>query len=218
MKKLILLATLFISATSFAQIEQLIALKNSYNTFDSISKLGIVYSPDSLMLKKVKQLDKEHPSEYFNAVGKLINELKYNDAAFLYYVGVLRYKYYNAVNPDYQASGDGALLGSLKYVMGEPINMYLKTNIDNFILILKLSGEYFTNNDYEFYSKTKNIEKYNTLAKGYDTLIKDMETNKEKYKTEWEAEKKVMIENIDKAIEEYNNLTPEEKKKLKDGN
>ncbi|HSC39121.1 MAG TPA: hypothetical protein VLD19_14665, partial [Chitinophagaceae bacterium] len=80
-------------------------------------------------------LDKIHPAGYFMKAGELMKKMQLNEAAFLYFVGNLRFRYYNAANPGYQASGEGALLASLRSVLGEPIGLYLKTNIDNFIAI-----------------------------------------------------------------------------------
>lgn len=215
---LTLITFLLISSTSFGQIEQLQLFKKLYETVDSLNKIGHPFRVDSLTFIDAKQLDKEHPAKYFEKAGELFKNSKYNDAAFIYYLGLLRYRYYNTVNPKYQASGDGALAASLQYVFGETINLYLKTNIDNFKSALQISSDYYAKNDYTFYPKKKNIEKYNKLIDSYSGLIKDLETNRTKYQKEWEDEKKMMIENIDKSIDEYNKMTPEEKAKLKDNN
>ncbi|MFN4364770.1 hypothetical protein [Chryseobacterium hispalense] len=117
----------------------------------------------------------------------------------------MRFRYYNSANPDYQASGDGALLGSLKYVIGEPINMYLRTDIDNFIFIIKLTISYYSNNDFKFFSKDKNEEKFNAQIKSYTDLLAELETNKKKYKEQWSTERKTMEENSNGMIEEQKN-------------
>ena len=215
---LTLITFLIISLASFAQIEQLQLYKNLYQTADSLNKIGHLFSVDSLTFQNAKQLDKEHPAKYFEKAGELFKNSKYDDAAFIYYLGLLRYRYYNTVNPKYQASGDGALAASLQYVFGETINLYLKTNIDNFKSVLQFSSDYYAKNDYTFYSKKKNLEKYNQLIESYSSVIKDLETNRTKYQKEWDDEKKMMIENIDKSIDEYNKMSPEEKAKLKGNN
>lgn len=207
-----------VTTLCFGQIEQLEAIKKIYTTADSLNKLGKPFSVDSLTFKKAKMLDKQHPAKYFEEVGELLKQAKYNDAAFLYYMGLMRYRYYNSVNPNYQASGDGALAASLRYVVGEPINLYLKTNIDNFASALKFASDYYSNNDYNFYSKTENPTKYDEVVKEFSNLIKDLETNRAKYEKEWNEEKNIMITNIGKAIEEYNKMSPKEKAKLKNNN
>jgi hypothetical protein len=146
-----------------------------------------------------------------------MKESKFNDAAFLYYLGRLRYRYYNAVNPAYEASGDGALLGSFEYIFGETLNLYLKTNIRNFISVVKASGDYFAQHDYAFYPKAHNPAKYDTLATAYTVLVKNLETNTEKYRKEWDEERAELMKSIDEQIAEYNKLSPEEKKRLNSG-
>lgn len=200
------------------QVEQLQLYKNLYKTADSLNKLGKPFSIDSTTKIEVKNLDKEHPSKYFEKAAELFKTNQFNDAAFLYYLGLLRYRFYNSVNPDYQASGDGALAASLQYAVGETINLYLKNNVDNFISALKFTTDYYKNNDYTFYSRQNNIDKYNKLFDNFSSLITDLETNKDKYKKDWDEERKMMITNINKAIDEYNKMTPEEKEKLKQNN
>jgi len=215
---LVTLFLVFTTSASFGQIEQLQLYKNLYRSADSLNKLGRLYSTDSGILEQVRLLDKEHPTKYFETIGYLMKGSKFDDAAFLYYLAVLRYSYYNAVNPQYEASGDGALLGSYKYIIGETVNLYLETNVDNFVSVLKASGDYFAKNDYAFYPKAKNPAKYDTFAIGYPGLIKDLETNKEKYKKQWDKERNQMMTSIDRQIDAYNKKSPEEKERLKNRN
>jgi hypothetical protein len=219
MKRLVLTFAFFILATfCFGQTEQLETYKKLYATADSLNKLGKLFSIDSTTIKNAKSLDKQHPVKYFEEVGELIKHEKYNDAAFVYYLGLLRYRYYNSVNPKYQASGDGALAASLQYVVGDPINLFLKTNIDNFTSTLRFASDYYLQNDYKFYPRMKNPAKYDDIGRGFSNLIEDLKTNRAKYEKEWGEERITMITNIDKAIDEYNKMTPEEKAKLKNNN
>ena len=68
--------------------------KDFYRSADSLNKLGHLYSADSAIVGKVKSLDKEHPAKCFDPIAGLMKDSKFNDAAFIYYVGVLRYRYY----------------------------------------------------------------------------------------------------------------------------
>ena len=223
MRKLILFlfTTIFVSTYSFGQNE-LELYKRIYKTADSLKAIGQISEIDTTSLfTKAKLLDKKHPSGFFETSGEFLTQSKFNEAAFVYYLGLMRFRYYNSANPDYQASGDGALLGSLKYVFGEPINMYLRTDIDNFIFIIKLTVSYYSNNDFKFFSKDKNEEKFKAQIKSYNDLLVELETNKAKYKEQWATERKTMEENIDKMIEEQKNQneengkTKENKKKKK---
>ena len=182
--------------------------KSFYRLVDSLNKLGRLYSADSNIIGKVKLLDEEHPSKYIEAIGELLKDSNLNDAAFVYYLGDLRYRYYTEVNPDYKPSDDGALLGSFESVFGGAINMYLETNIDNFVSVLKASGDYFAKNDYPFYPRAKNPAKYDTLAAKYPKLIKDLETNKEKYRKQWDEERIQIIKYIDE-LHSHSSIVPD---------
>ena len=203
--KTIFLCFLFatISLSSKAQ-GQITIYKKLFAYSDSLlktEKKGVISKETN---KTLSILDKEHPAGFFDKSGNLLRSGKFNDAAFVYYVGYFRYRYFNLANPDYKQSEDGALLGSLKSVMGEPINLFLRSDIDNFIKILENTKVWLTNNDYKFFSKTKSIEKYNEELSQLDTLINDFSTNKQKYKAEWAKEQ---IETR-KAISEMDNQKP----------
>jgi hypothetical protein len=200
MRKLILFlfTTIFVSTYSFGQNE-LELYKRIYKTADSLKSIGQISSIDTTSLfTKAKMLDKKHPIDFFEASGKFLTKSKFNEAAFMYYLGLMRFRYYNSVNPDYQASGDGAILLSLKYVLGEPINRYLHTDFDNFIFIIRLTVSYYSHNDFKFFSKDKYEEKFNDQIKSYNDQLLEVEANKEKYKEQWASERKTMQENIDK--------------------
>ena len=187
--KYIFLSFLFVtvSLNSNAQ-DEITIYKKLFAYSDSLSKTdekGVISMETNTALSI---LDKQHPAGFFDKSSNLLKSGKFNDAAFVYYVGYFRYRYFNLANPDYKPSEDGALLGSLKYVIGEPINLFLRSDINNFIKILENTKVWLTNNDYKFFSKTKNIEKYNEELSQLDTLITDFSTNKVKYKNQWEKE------------------------------
>jgi cell division FtsZ-interacting protein ZapD len=213
---LFLLTTISVSTVSFGQNE-LELYKRIYKTADSLKAIEQISAIDTAALfTKAKLLDKKHPSGFFETSGEFLTQSKFNEAAFVYYLGLMRFRYYNSANPDYQASGDGALLGSLKYVFGEPVNMYLRTDIDNFIFIIRQTVSYYSKNDFNFFSKDKNEEMFNAQIKSYDDLLVELETNKEKYKEQWATEKRTMEENIDKMIEEQKNQNEENRKTKED--
>lgn len=155
---------------------------------DSIHASRLIFSTDSAVLAKAHALDQKHPVEFFNTSASLLSNYTFNEAAFIFYLGVLRYRYYNSANPHYQASDDGALLSSLQAQLGEPINLFLKANVDNFINVLKLTLAYYKVNDYPFFPKAKNLSKYDSVANAFSKNIKDLEENKASYTKEWNAE------------------------------
>ncbi len=164
--------------------------KSIFKTADSLKTNGKILDIDNSIYDVAKELDSQHPQKFFEKTAEYLAQSKFNEAAFLYYVGIMRYRYYNLTNPNYQDSGDGALLSSLKYAIGEPVNMYLKIDIDNFISILKKATKYYEDNDYSFQSKIKNIEKYTAQEKSYLELITELESNKKKYSDEWNSQMK----------------------------
>ena len=164
--------------------------KSIFKTADSLKNSGKILVIDNTIYQVAKELDKQHPQKFFEKSAEYLAQSKFNEASFLYYVGLMRYRYYNLTNPNYQDSNDGALLGSLKYAIGEPVNMYLKIDIDNFISILKKATNYYSENDYLFQSKSKDIEKYMAQNKSYLELITELESNKQKYSDEWNSQMK----------------------------
>ena len=206
--------TLFISIFSYGQ-EELKLYKNIYRTSDSLKLIGHIKDIDSTIFKTANKLDKQHPLKFFETSGELLLKAKFNEASFIYYLGLMRFRYYNSVNPDYQPSGDGALFGSLKYTMDEPVNMYLRTDIDNFISIIKMTIDYYGKNDFTFYTNQKDIEKFNLQTKSYLDLVTELETNKTQYSEQWDAERKTMEKNIEELIIHYNETEKDNSKDKK---
>jgi hypothetical protein len=216
-KALLFLLTVFISDFSYGQ-DELQLYKKIYQTADSLKKTGHILDFDNSVFKIASKLDKQHPSKFFEASGELLAKSKFNEAAFLYYLGLMRFRYYNSVNPEYQASGDGALVASLKSVIGEPVNLYLRTDIDNFISVIKIVTDYYDKNDYAFYPKNKGLDKFNKQTKTYLELLADLEVNKSKYTEVWDNERKTMektINDITKSKEPTDKKSPKPKNRKK---
>jgi hypothetical protein len=213
-RALILLPLALASCTLFGQLQQMQVYTNLYRTADSLNNVGRLYAADNSILKEVNRLDRKHPEKYFEAIGDCMKQGRFDDAAFLYYLGILRYRYYNRANPRYQASGDGALLASFEYMAGGPINLYVRTNIDNFVAILKASSGYFAQHDYPFYPRAKSPANYDSAATIYSILINDIQTNREKYQKQWDEQRNQLMQGVDKANDTYDKMTLEQKKRL----
>jgi uncharacterized membrane protein len=82
-----LLLLVFTTSTTFGQMEQLQVYTNLYRSADSLNRSGQVYSLGSAIAQRVVSLDAERPAKYFETIGELMKESKFNDAAFLYYLG-----------------------------------------------------------------------------------------------------------------------------------
>lgn len=176
-----------------SQIQELRLL---FHYADSINKLGKPGKLDSSVFVAAGRLDKGHPAAYFERAAELAKQKRLNEACFLFYLGRLRYQYYNSVNPHYKSSEDGALAASLTYMLGEFLNLYLKTNVENFDAILKKSVEWYEKHDCAFYPKAKSPEKYKSQAQGLRNILVDLEANRSKYAREWADEIEAVKKNL----------------------
>lgn len=177
------------------------AYENIYRVADEMAKSGKIGILENDLFYKTLQIDSKPPVEYFNLSGEYMNSSKFNEASFLYYLGILRYSFYNKSNPNYSPSNDGALAGSLMMVMGEPVNMYLRTNIENFISILESVKRYYIENDFLYFSRTKNEEEYIVQANKLQEKIDDLKANKAKYTKDYKKERKEM----EKLLKKFSN-------------
>ncbi len=187
----------------FVKLEkEVMTYKRLFSHADSLQIQGNVGQISENVISISKTLDKKRPVDYFEKAAEFMDLGKYNDASFLYYLGDVRYRYYNSVNPKYSKSNDGALLASFNYVLGEPIGYYLRSNVDNFIGILKKCSDYQSTNDYEFFSKKKGPSKYQEQADRLNKLIIDLETNKIIYQETWDKQRLDYNKNLDSFLEQ----------------
>jgi hypothetical protein len=186
MRKIIILIMLSVFNICSAQTDFYTEIYQNADSLTIKDKVGVL---ENQVYKIADSLSEKHPMEYFNTSAEYLKERKFNEASFLYYLGYFRYKYFNSSNPNYQASGDGALAGAFSSMLGEPIKMYLHCNIENFISILNSTIEYMKSNDYKFYPKEKDLEKYNLQLKNASTVVEDLKTKKNKYKKDWKKER-----------------------------
>jgi len=183
-------------------VKEVMTYKRLFSHVDSLQIQGNVGQISDNVISISKTLDKRRPVDYFEKAAEFMELGKYNDASFLYYLGDLRYRYYNSVNPKYSKSNDGALLASLNYALGEPIGYYLRSNVDNFVGILKKCSDYHSTNDYEFFSKKKDPSKYQEQADKLNKLIVDLETNKITYQETWDKQRLDFNKNLDSFMEQ----------------
>ena len=214
MKKIVIfLSIIAFTANSYGQEMDITKVKNWYVKTDSIKNLNRPFILDNDFKIKLFKLEKQHPAIFFETFFEYLEKDKYDECAFLYCLGNIRYAYYNVTNKKYEPSGDGALFASLKYITGEIISIYLKNDIDKYIEILNSVNDYVKTNVYSFHSKKIDFKIYNELQ--YNKLIDNLNKNRDKFIEEWTEEREKMIERLDESIEEYNNMSEEEKEKLK---
>ncbi|XZF14742.1 hypothetical protein ACTHGU_01250 [Chitinophagaceae bacterium MMS25-I14] len=192
MKLRALIIALLVFFTTFAASAQdeLPVFKKIYLAADSMLRSGITGSIDTGTITAAATLDKQPPIACFNKATDLIQEGKFNDAAFIYYLGIMRYQYYSSSKPDYQSSGEEPTYSAVQSELGAPLGMYLRASADNYIKILTAVTDYYLKNDYTFYPKTKDPVKYIFQYEKMGDLIADMKKNKTVYEQKWQAERK----------------------------
>ena len=133
-------------------------------------------------VEKAKKLENRHPSGFFEAASDYYEQGKINDAALLFYIGQLRYRYYLAAKPDLEPGGEEALFASLRSALGSEINYKLGQNdVDTYIEILDAVIEWGKKRDYDYYPKKHNPEKYEKTLQGLKELRSHVTNNKDKF-------------------------------------
>lgn len=178
---------------------ELLKEKRVFVYADSINKIIPPFTLSKEIFKVAEELDKQNPSMFLQKALFYMDAMKWKEASFLYYTGYLRYKYFKAANPNFEIGNDGALFASLSSHM-EPIIRYLRTNVDNFISVLKASQDWYVGHDYTFFSKANNPEKYLAQAANLEKLIDELEKNKQEKQLEWNEDRISYVKGIDKNI------------------
>jgi len=171
--------------------------KQDYNmlfkTADSINNLGKIYAFDYDLAIKLKELDNLLPSDFFEESIHLFEANKFEEASVIYYIGTLRHKYYCNADPNYAPNYDWQVAESMQATYGKKIVLFLKTNIDRYISVIKIATDYCQKNDYLRSPKQNNIEKYNIPIDALINLKNDYSKNKESYTKQWNEERRALL-------------------------
>jgi Ankyrin repeats (3 copies) len=117
---------------------------------------------------KAMLLEKQHPMAFFEAAGTEYRAGRKSDAAFLFYLGQLRSRYYlAATNAD---GGDRETFGAVQAILGEAINTDLNQNLPAWIAVIDRVIDWDAQHDYEFYSKNKAPKQYRGILDGLISL------------------------------------------------
>ncbi len=170
------------------QNDELALYRNLLSATEQLKTKGKIGLISKEAYQMAESLDAAHPASYFDAAIEYMSKSRFNDASFLFYVGRLRYRYYNSANPKYENGDDGALLASLTATIQESLNIYLKSEINNYIAIVDSAKNYYKRKDYRFYPRSKNSKKYDEQWQGIQKLIDDMKANKTTYTKTWNKE------------------------------
>lgn len=90
----------------------------------------------------IEQLDDKHPAEYYKLAAELFRHGKKDEAAFIFYLGQLRYRARLLAHRDLDPSGEPALFASLSEVVGRPLNEYAFGDIPRLLSTIDAVLEY----------------------------------------------------------------------------
>ncbi len=128
-----------------------------------------------------RSLEDKHPSSYFVLAKELWYSGCRDEAVFCFYLGTLRYRFHLLTNQDGDPSGDPALFASLRATIGEPLNLYAGTNVDNWISLLEKVLEWDRKEDNIFVSKTKHSADWQKARESIMQLANHLKTNKQEF-------------------------------------
>ena len=126
--------------------------------------------PDSL-LQQAALLEEQHPSAFYISSAEYCKQEKFPEAAFLFYLGQLRYRYFYAANPACKEAEDGALLASLNEVVGTVINGWLGKHKTIWVDTIEAVQAWDATHDFIFYSKQNNQQKQADISNGLNKLL-----------------------------------------------
>ena len=200
-QKIIWVLSCLISVSAFGQGSEISQeLKDRYYS-DSIK----VSEFDDRLYDSLKLANTQHPASFFMICGSFLQDSLMNEAAVAFFIGRNRYKLYNKTNPDYEASGDGALAGSFGYMYGEVLNEHLTKNLENYGRIMQLTGGWYKNNQHFYFDNSENDSLYqlqtNSILEFSDMLL----NNPMEYIQQLEDQRK----ELDKLLKQLNDLMEE---------
>lgn len=177
--------------------------KAVYDKAESFVKASPNFTVSAETENALKKFDTQSPSSYFGEATYFLEKdvSKYNDALALFTIGNIRHNYYIAVNKDYAPNDNWATAESMNAVYKEKVNIYLQQDINEYKSILKYAIDYCNKNNYSYYTKPKKDEEHKKAIEPFETLIKNLEVDKDKYIKEWHEERAAYL-----AKEAYENL------------
>ncbi|SMP91690.1 hypothetical protein SAMN05421679_103213 [Epilithonimonas pallida] len=171
--------------------EVLLLYKNVIEKSDSLLAVGKIAQIDSKkVLSDAKLADKEYPVKYFEKSMEYFRNHQYNESGFLFYLGKMRTEDLNNLGQEHYTTGS-----EYDTLLEEGLFIYLAVDADNYAKVLKMTQDYYENNDYTYISKTKGYKKLKD-PKNYSQMIKALQEDKGKIQAELNAEREEMKKRI----------------------
>lgn len=171
--------------------EVLLLYKNVIEKSDSLLAVGKIAQIDSKkVLSDAKLADKEYPVKYFEKSMEYFRNHQYNESGFLFHLGKMRTEDLNNLGQEHYTNGS-----EYDTLLEEGLFIYLAVDADNYAKVLKMTQDYYENNDYTYISKTKGYKKLKD-PKNYSQMIKTLQEDKGKIQAELNAEREEMKKRI----------------------
>lgn len=127
-----------------------------------------------------------HPAALYILSARLLSEGKGQEAAKWMYAGQLRYRFLLTAGGE-DAREAGPLFGALTEQVGRPVNEYIGGNVDEWLAAMNWALEWDAANDNSVTSKTEHADDLAEVRAGLESLIADVEANRESIPREREA-------------------------------
>jgi hypothetical protein len=108
-------------------------------------------------------LPSANPSDYYVYASRLLHEGDHEGAAFWYYVGEIRYRFYLAANPKLSESGAPALFGSLHESVGSMVSDWTRANPEAASNQLQRALDWDASKDNTTTSKSEHAKEWNAV-------------------------------------------------------
>ncbi len=159
---------------------------------------------DKSLSDSLKFGNKLHPSQLYSICGSFYRDSMLNEAAVVYFIAKSRYSFYNKTNPNYEASGDGALAGSFSSIFGSALTPYLQENLDNFGEVLKFCASWYKENEYFYFDHPENDSLYQLQTNAMYEFSETLLHHPEEYIQELEKKRKEFEELMKELEKELN--------------
>ena len=127
-----------------------------------------------------------HPAALYLLSSRLLAEGQGQEAANWMYAGQLRYRFLITAGGD-AAQDEGVLFSALSEQVGRPVNEYIGGNVDEWLAAMQWALDWDAANDNTITSKTEHADALEQVRSGLESLMADVEANRESIPKEREA-------------------------------
>ncbi len=146
---------------------------------DTVYKNDILLNEKELGELKDGIYDK-HPSNYLTLASELLKRNKFDEAAFWYYVGRIRYKAYLRSQPDLIGSEESAFFAAMDMGLGYSINPYLREDKNRLVKIVSKSLKWHKKKQNGFTPKSKFSGIYKEIENDLESFLNDVKDGRYK--------------------------------------